>query len=54
MDIVIEAVAVPVVDTSQPGEARRAATAMAKQLGFDEATLGGRGERAEDRRDRVR
>jgi len=40
MDIVIEAVAVPVVDTSQPGEARRAATAMAKQLGFDEATLG--------------
>jgi len=40
MDIVIEAVAVPVVDSSQPGEARRAAIAMAKQLGFDEAILG--------------
>ena len=36
----IESVAVPVVDMTQPGEARRAAAAMAKQLGFDETTVG--------------
>ena len=36
----IEAAAVPVVDTTQPGEVRRAASTMAKQLGFDETTVG--------------
>lgn len=36
----IEAAAIPVVDTTQPGEVRRAASTMAKQLGFDETTVG--------------
>jgi len=40
MDVMIETAVVPVMDATQPGEARRAATAMAKQLGFDETTLG--------------
>jgi len=40
MDVMIDAAAVPIVDPSQPGEARRAASVMAKQLGFDETTVG--------------
>lgn len=34
------AIRVPILDTSQPGEARRIAVAMAKKLGFDETTAG--------------
>jgi len=40
MDDMIEAAAVPVVDTSQPGEARRVAATMARHLGFDETNQG--------------
>lgn len=34
------AVRVPVVESSQPGEARRVAVGMAQRLGFDETTAG--------------
>jgi anti-sigma regulatory factor (Ser/Thr protein kinase) len=40
MDGMIEAISVPVVDETQPAEARRAAGAMSKLLGFDETTAG--------------
>lgn len=40
MDELIETVAVRVVDPAEPAEARRAATAMAQKLGFDEEGTG--------------
>ena len=36
----IEAVAVAVADETQPGEARREASGMARLLGFDETSVG--------------
>jgi anti-sigma regulatory factor (Ser/Thr protein kinase) len=40
MDELIETMVVRVADPAQPAEARRAATAMAQQLGFDESGAG--------------
>jgi anti-sigma regulatory factor (Ser/Thr protein kinase) len=40
VDDMIEAVAVSVVDETQPGEARRVASGMARLLGFDETSAG--------------